>query len=113
MHKKETHSGIIIMVHNNVMNANSHGFRVWKDGSLCITSNRIICLLLTNDSNEKVHLLRRFPPNGIFSSTDQEYRFLGKPLEKALGITNMRNRYSKKYGVSVQCAYIFFQIMMR
>jgi len=73
-----------------MVNASSQGYRARRDGPLCITSNHIICLLLTNDSNEEAHLLRRFPPNEMFSLADQEYQFLGKSL--ALDITSMNKR---------------------
>jgi len=56
--EKMKRSDITITVHNNVINVSSQGFRVRRDGPLCITSNRIICLLLTNDNNEEAHLLR-------------------------------------------------------
>lgn len=58
--RKKKRSDITIAVYNDVMNASSQGFRARKDGPLCITSNRIICLLLTNDSNEEAHLYADF-----------------------------------------------------
>jgi len=75
--EKMRRNDITITVHNNVINVSSQGSR--RDGPLCITSNRIICLLLTNDNIEEAHLLCRFSSNGIFSSVEIS-RLLGNPL---------------------------------